>query len=72
MKKVSNRWIKKFIKGCLNKKAYRTAEHAKEIAKKAEKERGVKLYYYWCKECGMFHLTKKPPRTEYDFKNRVF
>ena len=65
-------WAKSFTRSCLSKKAYRTSEYAREVAKKVFKERGVMLYCYYCRECGMFHLTKRLPKNLKETGERIF
>lgn len=72
MKNKLDKWVKSFKCSCLTKKAYRTAGFAQEIAKKVLKERGTKLYCYWCRECGSYHLTSRPPKDGKESMERVF
>lgn len=44
---------------CGRKIRYRDEHTANQYRKKCEKERGVKLDYYWCNFCGGYHLTSK-------------
>ncbi len=65
-------WAKSFTRSCLTKKAYRTSGYAKEVADKVFRERGVVLHCYYCKECGMFHLTKRVPKDIKEAGERIF
>lgn len=67
-----DKWAKSFASSCLRKKSYRTSEKAQKVANKVFAERGVKLYCYWCKECGLFHLTSRPPRNTKESRERCF
>lgn len=67
-----DKWAYSFTKSCLTKKAYRTAGIAEAVAEKILKERGVTLYCYWCKECGKYHLTKRPPKNIQESNERIF
>lgn len=67
-----DRWVKSFKASCLNKKAYKTAGFAEHVAQKVLKERGTKLYCYWCKECGSYHLTSRPPKDNKESRERIF
>lgn len=49
----------KMYRSCLRKCAYRTERIATNKALEIEKERGVKLYVYYCPICGHYHLTHK-------------
>lgn len=57
-KRLEN-WVKQFKNGCVNKKAYRTLGFAQEVAKKIQRERGIELHCYLCRDCGAYHLTKR-------------
>lgn len=67
-----DKWAHNFIISCLHKKSYKTAAFAEEIARKVERERGVKLYCYWCKNCGSYHLTSRPPKNKQENRERIF
>ncbi len=43
---------------CGRKKRYRDEHTVNFYRKIFERERGKKLFYYWCEHCKGFHLTK--------------
>lgn len=47
---------------CARKSRYRTGNDASRAAKKMEMRYGTKMYYYYCRYCEGYHLTKKAPR----------
>ena len=67
-----DRWAKSFVASCINKKRYRTAGFAEEVDKKVFRERGTKLYCYYCKECAGYHLTSRPPKDSKENRERIF
>ena len=67
-----DRWAKSFVASCVHKKRYKTAGFAEEVAKKVFKERGTKLYCYWCNQCGGYHLTSRPPKDNKESRERIF
>jgi hypothetical protein len=42
---------------CGSKKRYRDEHNANLYRKICERERGIKLDYYWCPHCKGYHLT---------------
>ena len=52
---------------CKSKHRYKDEHTANQFRKKCERERGVKLDYYWCGHCGGFHLTSR--EYSYNFAN---
>lgn len=44
-------------KMCGSKKRYRDEHNANLYRKLCERERGIKLDYYWCPHCKGYHLT---------------
>lgn len=49
----------KICKMCFNKKAIKTEEFAKKLAKEYTKKYGKKTTYYFCHICQNYHLTTK-------------
>lgn len=43
-----------------DKVRYRSQEEAAMVSRRAQLERGVRLYIYSCNWCGDYHLTSKP------------
>jgi hypothetical protein len=43
---------------CTTKRAYRTEQHARGVAREARRKRGVELRVYQCPACGEWHITK--------------
>ena len=60
-KKVSEKWIKQFVTGCIRKKPYRTLAHAQNVANQRFKKTGVVFHCYYCNICGCYHLTRRKP-----------
>lgn len=54
---------------CLRKRAYRNLEIAERECKKTSEKYGVEFHIYWCKLCGMYHLTKQPRNKKLDKLN---
>ena len=54
---------------CKSKNRYKDEHTANQFRKKCERERGVKLDYYWCEHCRGFHLTSRV--YSYNFANAV-
>ena len=67
-----DRWAMNLKRSCLTKKRYKTPAQAKKVAEKVFKERGVKLYCYWCNQCGSYHLTSRHPKSKKEDKERIF
>lgn len=67
-----DKWAKSFVNSCLKKRRYRSAEIAQQVANKVKKERGTVLYCYWCRKCGSYHLTHRPPKDTQETRERVF
>jgi heterodisulfide reductase subunit B len=47
----------KFYTECLRKSKYKSYDIAMKYANKAMRERGKKLYVYFCCHCQNFHIT---------------
>jgi predicted Zn-ribbon and HTH transcriptional regulator len=48
------------LKGCRDKRTYKTLKDAKKQAKKDTEKYGKQMRPYECKVCLYFHLTSKP------------
>ena len=72
MKSKLDKWAKSFVTSCVCKKRYKSAGFAEAVAQKILAERGIKLYCYWCNQCGGFHLTSRPPKNSKETMERAF
>jgi hypothetical protein len=54
--------VPKHLRGCFNKCRYADEKRAKLYARKWQMLKGVKLFYYACKICESYHLTKRDQR----------
>ncbi len=61
---------KNIWKQCKSKKRYRNEHDVNQYRKKYERERGIKLDYYYCVHCKGYHLTSSPSFLELGFPQR--
>lgn len=52
------------IRKCYRKGKFNHPNHAKSKIEEIYKRDGTKMYYYECKNCGHYHLTKKKVKRE--------
>lgn len=56
---MNNKQIKQWATGCIGKKTYYEKSVIEKVIEKTKIKHGIDLYYYKCKYCLGYHLTKR-------------